>query len=326
MLFGSSTLEVLIGVLFLFLLLSLVVSAVAELIAQALALRSRTLYDAVSTMLFDEAARNAVFEHPIIKSLSQQNWFDKVRGNKSRPSYIPSDRFAQALLDVFQVRFDATGAIQITAPASVTLNAELEQLLASLARPLNGVVTDAERFGVEAAKWFDESMERVSGWYKRKTQVILFVVGAIVVVWANANVIRYAEALLINPTARAAVVSAAEAAVASPAPDASPAPGASPAASGAPAAAALSTEQTLAELKKLDFALGWDPAAGAKDPRHVPASLQEAIDAVGMNLLGWLLTIAALTMGAPFWFDTLKTVIGLRSTGPKPKAKATGQG
>lgn len=320
MLFGSSTLEVLIGVLFLFLLLSLVVSAVAELIAQALALRSRTLYDAVSTMLFDETARNAVFEHPLIKSLSQQNFFDKARGNKSRPSYIPSDRFAQALLDVFQVRIDDTGTVQITAPAGVTLNADLDKLLKSLARPLTGVVADAERFGVEAAKWFDESMERVSGWYKRKTQVILFVVGALVVVWANANVIRYAEALVINPTARAAVVGAAEAAVASPAPDATAAPG-------APAAAALTTEQTLAELKKLDFALGWDPAAGAKDPRHVPTSLQEAVDAVAMNLLGWLLTIAALTMGAPFWFDALKSVIGLRATGPKPKPKATtGQG
>ena len=39
-----------------------------------------------------------------------------------------------------------------------------------------------------------------------------------------------------------------------------------------------------------------------------------------MNLLGWLLTTAALTMGAPFWFDLLKNVIGLRATGPAPKS------
>jgi hypothetical protein len=186
--------------------------------------------------------------------------------------------------------------------------------LTSLAQPLTSAVADAERLGAEVAKWFDESMERVSGWYRRKTQVVLFVVGAVVVVWANANVIRYAEALLINPTARAAVVSAAESAVATPAPDASPA------ASGAPSAAALTTQETLAELKKLDFALGWDPSVGPKDSRHIPTSGPEIVDAIGMNLLGWLLTVAALTMGAPFWFDALKNVIGLRATGLKPKS------
>jgi hypothetical protein len=43
-----------------------------------------------------------------------------------------------------------------------------------------------------------------------------------------------------------------------------------------------------------------------------------------MNLLGWLLTIAALTMGAPFWFDALSKVIGLRATGLKPKSTTDG--
>jgi hypothetical protein len=313
MLFGSSMLEVLIGVLFLFLLLSLVVSAVAELIAQALALRSRTLYDAVSTMLFDPAARDAVYNHPLIKTLSQQNFFDKLRNNMSKPSYIPSDRFAQALLETFQVRRNDSGQIEMTPPEGVTVSEELQQLLTSLARPLTGVVDDIEALGAEAATWFDESMERVTGWYRRKTQVVLFFVGVIVVVWANANVIRYAEALLVNPTARAAVVSAAEAAVASPSPDASPV------ASVAPGTPALTREETLAELKKLDFALGWDPAAPASDSRHIPGgTLAEILHAISMNLLGWLLTTAALTMGAPFWFDALKNLIGLRATGPKP--------
>jgi hypothetical protein len=318
MLLGSSILEVLIGVLFLFLLLSLVVSAVAELISQALALRSRTLYDAVSTMLFDPAARDALYSHPLIASLSQQNWIDKIRNNTSRPSYIPSARFAQALLDTFKVSRDASGRIQITAPDNVTVSPELAQLLDSLSRPVSGIVNDAERLAMETGKWFDEAMERVTGWYRRKTQLILFFVGLLVVVWANANVIRYAEALLINPVARAAVVSAAEGVVATPDPSSSPAP------SSSPSAAVLTRDETLAELRKLDFALGWDPAAPASDSRHIPASISEIPQAVLMNLLGWLLTAAALTMGAPFWFDALKNVVGLRSTGPKPTS-STGE-
>lgn len=321
MLFGSSILEVVIGVLFLFLLLSVVVSAIAELISQALALRSRTLYDAVSTLLFDPKARDAVYDHPLIKTLAQQNWFDKSINKKSaRPSYIPSDRFTQALLDTFKVQLGANGQVQMTAPAGVQLTPELERLLRSLAQPLSGVVADAQQLGAEATKWFDESMERVTGWYRRKTQVVLFAVGALVVFFSNANVITYAEALLINPTARAAVVSAAEAAVASPAPDASPD------ASAAPDALPLTTEETLAELRKLDFALMWDPEAPASSARHFPTNLSELLSVLGMNWLGWLLTTAALTMGAPFWFDLLKNAIGLRTTGPKPESTTTKKG
>lgn len=316
MLFGSSILEVVIGVLFLFLLLSLIVSAIAELIAQALAMRSKTLSDAVSTMLFDPAARDAVYNHPLIKTLAQQNKFDEFfhRTEPARPSYIPSDRFAQALLETFKVHVDANGQVQITGRDGVVVPPDLERLLTSLAKPLSGAVADAQQLQAEAMKWFDESMQRVSGWYRRKTQLVLAVVGAFVVFFANANVIRYAEALIVNPTARAAVVSAAESAVAS------PAPGASPGTSPAPAGPSLTTDQTLAELRKLDFALYWIPDAPAGDPRHWPTNLPELWDAFVANGIGWLLTTAALTMGAPFWFDMLNKVIGLRTTGPKPKS------
>src|SRR4051794_178073 len=78
MLFGSSSLEVLIGVVLLFLVLAVIASAVTEIVAQVLALRSRTLHDAISSMLFDEATSDAFYKHPLIKSLSQQGRVDKV--------------------------------------------------------------------------------------------------------------------------------------------------------------------------------------------------------------------------------------------------------
>ena len=36
------------------------------------------------------------------------------------------------------------------------------------------------------------------------------------------------------------------------------------------------------------------------------------------RVLGLLLTAAALTLGAPFWFDLLNKVANLRTAGPKP--------
>jgi len=35
-------------------------------------------------------------------------------------------------------------------------------------------------------------------------------------------------------------------------------------------------------------------------------------------VLGWLMTIAALALGAPFWFDTLKRFMNIRNTGRSP--------
>ena len=40
--------------------------------------------------------------------------------------------------------------------------------------------------------------------------------------------------------------------------------------------------------------------------------------------LGWLLTALAGLMGAPFWFDTLKTLVNVRSAGPKPSSTTSG--
>ncbi len=42
------------------------------------------------------------------------------------------------------------------------------------------------------------------------------------------------------------------------------------------------------------------------------------------HLFGWLLTIAAVTLGAPFWFDTLSRFINLRGSGPAEKPKNKG--
>ena len=37
-----------------------------------------------------------------------------------------------------------------------------------------------------------------------------------------------------------------------------------------------------------------------------------------INAFGWFLTAAALTLGAPFWFDLLNQFINLRGAGAKP--------
>jgi hypothetical protein len=302
MLFGSSALEVLIGVVLLFLVLAVIASSVAEIVSQVLALRSGTLRDAIETMLFDRKTRDAVFAHPLIKSLSRKGFWDRICRRPVGPSYIPPDVFAKALLDTVGVARDAAGALAVTLNDK-PVDENLRRILEKLGEPLGEAITDVDQLATQVEKWFDDVMDRVTGWYKRKTQIVLILIGAIVVVWANANVLRYASALTVNPDARAAVVAMAEAATASPPP-------------GPTAGQSLTQEQALDDLKQLDFALGWDSAA--KDSRHLPASPAEVLPAVGANLLGWLFAIAAVSMGAPFWFDLLKNIVNLRGAGTSP--------
>ena len=42
------------------------------------------------------------------------------------------------------------------------------------------------------------------------------------------------------------------------------------------------------------------------------------------HLFGWILSIAAVSLGAPFWFDTLSRFVNLRGAGPAEKPKNKG--
>src|SRR6185295_3850195 len=71
---------------------------------------------------------------------------------------------------------------------------------------------EAKEFQHAAEQWFDDSMERVSGWYRRKVQLMLFVIATIVVVLLNADTLTTGRVLWRDDATRAAIVVKAEAA------------------------------------------------------------------------------------------------------------------
>jgi hypothetical protein len=44
---------------------------------------------------------------------------------------------------------------------------------------------------------------------------------------------------------------------------------------------------------------------------------------LGLKLLGCLMTALAVSLGAPFWFDSLGRLVNLRATGARPARAAT---
>src|SRR4029450_2547573 len=102
-LFGSSILEVAIGLLFLYFVLRMICSGIVELLASWLKWRSRNLEFALGNLLTDTDLLKSVVNDPLIRSMGQSS--SDVRGQdrpalklEGSPSYIGSSTFALAVL------------------------------------------------------------------------------------------------------------------------------------------------------------------------------------------------------------------------------------
>lgn len=94
--FGSATVEVILGMIFIFLLLSVICSTINEWIASSLNLRAKTMQSGIRRLLEDPDGKylaKQFYDHPLIKGLSRDN-------QKVLPSYIPAETFTMVLMDL----------------------------------------------------------------------------------------------------------------------------------------------------------------------------------------------------------------------------------
>jgi len=82
----------------------------------------------------------------------------------------------------------------------------------------------------------------------------------------------------------------------------------------------LNKAVTYTEKMLRTLPIGWNcPAAGPGKEFHYWTCAQEEFKKLTLvQLFGWILTAAALSLGAPFWFDLLNQFINLRGAGTKP--------
>jgi len=108
--FGSEILDIVIGKAFIFLLLSLLCSAVKEAFEAWTKNRASDLENGIRMLLHDpdgSALANRLYNHPLVYGLFQGEYESgeiKENGNYQRgsnlPSYIPTMPFALALMDI----------------------------------------------------------------------------------------------------------------------------------------------------------------------------------------------------------------------------------
>jgi hypothetical protein len=202
----------------------------------------------------------------------------------------------------------------VTAKCQAIGNPQLQQLLTGIVERSFG---DVDKIRTDLSTWFDHSMDRVSGTYKRWTQASALIVALVLAVGLNIDTVTVAKALWTQPKL-------AEQLKLSPAPQASrPAGGSVASASGSKPESANATPDTVQLLEQLNTTLpiGWPHGFWYHDKDNLLSPGE-----FGIALMGWLITALTTLFGAPFWFDLLQSVIRLKGAGPSPKEKVEGKG
>src|SRR5688572_1034607 len=159
--FGSDILDVAIGMVLVYLTMSLIMTAVQESIAGLFKTRAVSLERSILQLLQgDRALVQRFYEHPLVSALYAGEHPGGEAGSRWRgrnlPSYIPREVFSAAMIDMARDAAD---------------NPALQQV-AQRVSGLVGADVNAQRRHLE--QWFDGAMDRASGWYKRNTQKLLF--------------------------------------------------------------------------------------------------------------------------------------------------------
>jgi hypothetical protein len=284
---------------------------------------------------------------------------------KGRPSYIQGPIFALALLDTLVKKgINPTTDLKIDTLKSVVQNqssigdlpvkSTLRIFLAEAAGKTDPNKTELEVIQARVEGWFKDVMERVTGWYTRKTRAIVAILAIFITVAMNIDTLAIAGALSRDATLRSSVVNAADRFLVAHRTVPPVAPAGSPANDtelGTSQPVTLTLSQLEGEIAVLGIPIGWvtnQPITGFQ-PLPMPfvttlvitpgmsvtvtQDLRQQYNQAnkdrriwppdragwGKKLAGLLLTIIALSLGASFWFDRLKELMNLRGTGKSPE-------
>ena len=224
--------------IFIFFLYSLLASILQEMIARAFGLRGRMLQKGVRRMLEDDnkystytlinagieifygVARffnpnyksnnnftKAFFSYPSIKYLAESSW-------NSKPAYLEAANFSKTI--VYLLRGEAyDGTIPqmnlirdalFTAQQFKTIDEVSKNIDSETLKQMQKLFIDShndiDRFNNYLQNWFNETMDRTSGWYIRQNRILLLIVGFLIAVTFNVDTIALYKLLANDKSAR----------------------------------------------------------------------------------------------------------------------------
>ena len=313
-------LDVALGLIFVYFILALVCSGINEAIASFMRWRAQDLERGMWELLKDPEKGSETLEkfkaHPVIHPMlhpehksvvapSPPIKDDHLKTSRKThfPSYIPARTFVTALLGLDHRTISVAKGADLRQELR-TLDDSIKQIPSepvqqALTSLLHSAQGDAIAFRRSAEQWYDDHMDRVSGWYRRRIQKVLWVLAFAVAITLNADSLQIAKRLWVEPSVRASLVSQAQNAGDGTGEESNP----------------------TAELESLAVPLGWHLASARDDAQGFPFYTKWSMFWTLLSkLVGLSLTAVAISLGAPFWFDTLSKLARLRNSGAPPPA------
>jgi hypothetical protein len=341
---GFPILDLILGLIFIFFVMSIISSAVVEAILTQRKFRSKILTKWLMT-IFDKQLMQpdgkvmklgqAIADHCLTTALTKTG---------QSTSFIDAKNFVSALLEkltfnaaeplgAFKNLDDLLHRIENAKATDGTplLSTELtrtilmfgaEACLLAPASLVNTVAPETELpnktppadpknslqiFREMLENWFDTNMDRISGQLKKKyVRPLTFWVGLVTVVLLNVDTIRITGYLYDNKEATKQFADKAQS-----------------------AAQHINTmnDSMAADRQKIIAIVDTMRAAA---PQGMPLGWtaedqKDYIKAAKKHAVGWLATVAAIMLGAPFWFDLLNKVANIRGSGSKPSSSTDQQ-
>lgn len=339
--FGSTMLELAIGLTFFYLLLGLICSVVVEFVSSRLNLRAKYLQVGIRTLLKDPLLLEQLYHHPMIESL---------RIDRDLPPYIPPRSFALAILGLVTRSSSEYGGLNDIRETLYALpedgaTGSLKSVLLIMTDEARG---DTDRLRESIELWFISTMDRVSGLYKSRIQVLTFATALMVTIAANVDTIAIARNISETPILRDWLIAHERSSflpypspsVTTPSPTplafrpATDSPLVTPTLSDSnsntssrvsiyPAAASTPTPTPLTNLeqerraKESETTMHYVIPPNSTIPIGWSNNFRSFLSGNPIQLfsalLGWLITALAVTLCALFWFDVLNKFMVVRS-------------
>ena len=350
-------LDLVIGIIFIYFLLSIICSSAVELWFSILKTRARLMEDWLKQIFnlpaldsngqpLNVSIGQSIMDHCMVTALSKTG---------KSTSYIDAENFVSALLDKITITPAATDNSNVQLPPpnlagyitliqnSTLISGELKRTILLFANEASQAATalstipvaanitanittavksELELFRDRLEKWYDTNADRLTGTFKRRKALPATIIMAIIItVSLNADSVEISRYLYSNKEASKQL-----------------------------ATTAINTYQNYNKstdtlyktisigkpeykstiqdldtntihlkkdfdsLKSLDLPIGWKATNVTDGKSFLDYSRQPA------HIAGWLATILAIMMGAPFWFDILNKIANLRGAGPKPSS------
>lgn len=362
----SIYLDTAIATIFVVLLFSVLSYTIQEWWAAVRQLRGKMLEKAIFEALNDTLNKGfgvLLYEHPQIDLLKKDQ--------NSLPAYMSSSNFATALIDLIGkesatvsfvtnpdtklleetvANFSDSPYENFKAGVAKLKHSDLKILLQSFLLSTN-TYTDLQK---TIETWFNQYMDRVSGWYRKKTSVTVGIIAAVLVLAFNFDIIFVVQKIYTDSALRNTLVASAEKTVNHPdeinnilnssvkeqlttldntykAKIADTARKASATtlqelntqwqnernkvADSARVKAQKQIGNQIEAINGLNLPIGWE--FDGHSPQF-PSSFGTKLRPWWSIILGWVLSGILISFGAPFWFNLLIKLVPLRKTGVKP--------